>query len=145
MTKSLVTGATGFVGSAIARALLRRGHEVHVLVRQRREDLPNLKNLPLVIHRGDIQYPESLMAAMRGIDQVYHAAAVYQFFPWWKRKVTAIYKVNIDGTKNVLKSAKQSGIKRLVFTSSIITIGKESRRQFSDENTPLGADQLQSH
>jgi dihydroflavonol-4-reductase len=81
---------------------------------------------------------------MQGVDVVFHAAAVYQFFPWWKKKSPAIYKINIDGTKNVIECGKKAGIKRLVYTSSIITIGK-CENDLSDENTPFDESQLSSH
>lgn len=145
MSKVLVTGATGFVGSALVRALLKREDEVHVLVRQRRPPYPNLEDLPVKAHHGDIEYPVSLQEAIRGIDIVFHAAAVYQFFPWWKKKVPAIYKINIDGTKHVLDAAKRANVKRFVYTSSIITIGKTVDGRPSDENTPYEAGQFKSH
>ena len=144
MAKVLVTGATGFVGSSLVRALLKRSNKVHVLIRQKGPGFPNLENLPITIHHGDIQFPESLKNAMRGIDYVYHTAAVYQFFPWWKQNVNAIYKVNIDGTRHVIQAAKRAEIKRFVFTSSIITMGKK-KDGLSNENTPLSEDQLSSH
>ncbi len=144
MDKVLVTGATGFVGSALVRALLKRGDEVHVLVRQRSPRYPNLEGLPVQAHPGDIQYLSGLKEAMRGIDVVYHAAAVYEFFPWWKRSAPAIDKVNIDGTRHVLCAAKKAGVKRLVYTSSIITIGK-SEDGLSNEETPYQEGQFNSH
>ena len=145
MAKTLVTGATGFVGSALVRALVKRGDEVHVLVRQRGPEYPNLEGLPIHPHHGDIQYPESLKEALRGMDVVYHAAAVYQFFPWRKKKVPAIYKINIDGTKNLLSLAHEAKVKRLVYTSSVITIGKTKDGKPSDENTPYQEDPFSSH
>jgi len=145
MSKVLVTGATGFVGSALVRALLKKGDEVHVLVRQRHPPYPNIEGLSVTAHHGDVQYPESLKEAMRGIDIVYHAAAVYQFFPWWKKKVPAIDKINIEGTRNVLEAARRVGVRRLVYTSSIITIGKAKGNALSNEETPYQAGQFKSH
>lgn len=145
MAKVLVTGASGFVGSALVRALIRRGDEVHVLVRKGGPPYPNLENLPVKIHHGDVEYPMSLREAMQGRDVVYHAAAVYQFFPWWRKKVPAIYKINVNGTKNVLGAAKQAGVRRMVHTSSIITIGVSEKGEDSNEETPLRDGQLKSH
>lgn len=144
MTKALVTGGAGFVGSALVRALLKRGDEVHVLVRKK-TDLSNLESLPVTIHLGDVYYPQTLRDAMQEVNVVYHTAAVYQFFPWWKRNMKAIYKINVNGTRNVIDSAKRAGVKRFVFTSSIITIGKTEKDYPSNENTPLGENQLSSH
>ncbi len=144
MAKVLVTGGAGFVGAALVRALLQKNEEVRVLARKS-SDLSNLDGLPIEISFGDVYYPASLRNAMKGVDIVYHTAAVYQFFPWWKRKAAPIHKINIEGTKNVLASAKQAGIKRLVYTSSIITIGKNKKGELSDENTPFSQDQLSSH
>lgn len=145
MSKVLVTGATGFVGSALVRALLKHGEEVHILVRQKGPDYPNLEGLPLHAHHGDIQSVESLRNAMRGVDIVYHAAAVYQFYPWWRKKEPAIYKINVQGTQNILSCAEALGIKKLVYTSSIITIGKNPRNHLSNEETPFSEEQLVSH
>ncbi|HOW59490.1 MAG TPA: NAD-dependent epimerase/dehydratase family protein [Candidatus Omnitrophota bacterium] len=145
MNKVLVTGATGFVGSALVRALLKHGNEVHVLVRQRGPSFSNLEGLHVVPHFGDIQSIDSLKEAMKGIKVVYHTAAVYQFFPWWKKTELPIYKVNLEGTKNVVECAKEAGVKKMVYTSSIITIGKSPGKELSDETTPFSASQLNSH
>lgn len=145
MARVLVTGATGFVGSALVRALLKRGDEVHVLVRQRGPNFPNLEGLAIKPHHGDVQYSESLKEALRGIDILYHAAAVYQFFPWWKKKVPAIDKINIEGTRNVLEAAKRTNVRCLVYTSSVITIGKSKGEELSNEETPYQEGQFKSH
>ena len=145
MAKVLVMGATGFVGSALVRALLRHGDEVHVLVRQRKPPYPNLENVAVKAHHGDIEYPQSLREAVRGIDIVYHAAAVYQFFPWWRRKVPAIEKINIEGTRNVLQAGREAGVRKLVYTSSIITIGRLTGAALSNEKTPYQPGQFKSH
>lgn len=137
MAKVLVTGATGFVGSALVRALLKHGDEVHILARQRGPEHPNLEGLPVKAHHGDVQYSESLKEALRGIEILYHAAAVYQFFPWWRKKAPSIDKINIDGTRNVLEAAKHANVRRLVYTSSVITIGKSKGEALSNEETPI--------
>lgn len=144
MARALVTGGAGFIGSAIVRALLRRGEEVAVLAKKT-TDLHNLEGLPVKIARGDVYHLESLRDAVRGMDFVYHAASIYQFYPWWKKKIAPIYKVNIKGTLNVLTAAREANVKRIVYTSSIITIGKGDGNAPSDETTPLATGQLSSH
>lgn len=144
VAKVLVTGGAGFVGSALVRALRKRGDEVHVLVRKK-TDLSNLEGLPVVIHFGDVYYPQSLQEAMRGVAIVYHTAAVYQFFPWWQKKVPAIYKINVNGTRNVIHTAKREGVRRFVFTSSYITVGKQKDGKPSNEATQLSKNGISSH
>lgn len=144
MAKVLVTGGAGFVGSALVRALLRRGDETKVLARKT-TDLTNLEELPIKIQYGDVYYPTSLKEAMQGVEIVYHTASVYRFFPWWKRKALPIHKINVEGTRNVMRCAKQVGIRRFIYTSSVVTIGKRDDNGISDENTPLKEDQLSSH
>lgn len=144
MSKVLVTGGAGFVGSALVRALLKRGDEVNVLVRKT-TDLSTLEELPVKIHYGDVYYPESLRNAMQDMEIVYHTASVYRFFPWWKKKVQPIHKINVEGTRNVIRCAKQVGVRRFIYTSSVITIGKRGNNGISDENTPFKENQLSSH
>ena len=145
MAKVLVTGATGFVGSALVRKLLDRGDEVHILARQKNPPYPNLQDLPVRAHHGDLQDGASVRAAMKGLDYVYHAAAVYQFYPWWRKSNPAIHKINIQGTRYVLAAARLEKIKKIVYTSSIITSGRRQDGGLSDEGTPFDRAQLSSH
>ncbi len=145
MAKVLVTGATGFIGSALTRKLLDRGDEVHILARQKNPPYTNLEDLPVRVHHGDIQNAVSLRGAMKGLDYVYHAAAVYQFYPWWKRKNLAIHKINIQGTRNVVEAARWENIRKIVYTSSIITIGRKTDGSFSNENTSYDPAQSNSN
>lgn len=145
MSKVLVTGATGFLGSALVRVLLKRGEEVHILARQKGPEFPNLAGLPVIAHHGEIQSLTSLREAMRGMDVVFHAAAVYQFYPWWRKKEPAIYKINVQGTRNILFCAREAGVKKLIYTSSIITIGRSPKDVCSNEQTFFSPEQLTSH
>lgn len=132
------------MGSALVRALLNRGEDVHVLARKS-SHLVNLTGLKVQVHYGDVYYPESLRNAMKGAEVVYHTASVYRFFPWWKRTVPPIYKINIQGTQNVIQTAQEAGVKKLIYTSSIITMGIRKDGGLSNENTLLRKAQLASH
>ncbi len=144
MPKILVTGGSGFIGSGIVRALAKRGERVAVLTRKS-SDLGALENLPVELRYGDVYHPESLCEALVGIEIIYHAAAIYQFFPWWKRQIAPIYKTNVQGTRNVIAAAKEAGVKRFIYTSSVVTIGKNKTGGLSDETTPFSEEQLSSH
>ena len=143
MPKILVTGGSGFIGSAIVRALAKRGEAVAVLARKS-SDVRALEGLSVQLRYGDVYHPGSLHEALRGIEVVYHAAAIFQFFPWWKKKIAPVYKTNVQGTRNVIAAAKEAGVRRFIYTSSIVTIGR-NKSGLSDETTPLGEEQLSSH
>ncbi len=117
--KALVTGATGFVGSAIMRRLLREGHQVRVLVRAH-SDRRNLRGFEVEAIEGDLTLPASLRAACEGCDAVFHAAADYRF---WARVSEDIYRANVQGTRALLAAARQAGVPRIVYTSSVATVG----------------------
>ena len=137
---ALVTGATGFIGGNVARALVGRGEEVRVLVRPTSRDLA-LRGLPVARLTGDLLDPESLQRAVAGCDTVYHCAANYSF---WERDPGAIHRANVEGTRNILHSAQRSGVRRLVFTSSVSTIGLPAGGG-ADPQGPLGAEDLSPH
>ena len=117
--KCLVTGASGFIGSNIVKELMKEGYQVKCLVREN-SNLENLIGLDIEIVKGDIQNKESLLSAMNGCDFVFHAAALYTF---WSRDKNDFYRTNVEGTKNVLDSALEKKIKRLVYTSTTATLG----------------------
>lgn len=120
MVKALVTGATGFVGSHVVRALVDAGHETRALKRatSNMAALGEVGGYEPVI--GDIMDPASLAVAMDGCDWVFHVAAVSDY---WRKSMDWMYEVNVQGTRNVLEAAQQAGVKRLVFTSSAAAIG----------------------
>lgn len=116
--KALVTGGTGFLGSAIVRELLANGEEVAVF-RRASSDLGNLQGLEVGYAIGDLTDFESLQRAMEGVDRVYHCAALYDFSGGYDRYLAA----NVQGTKNVLRAAEQASVKRVVHTSTIAAVG----------------------
>ena len=116
MPTAFVTGASGFVGANVARALLERGWHVRGLVRG---DAPSLAGLDVELVRGDLFAPE-LAAAMRGCDALFHVAATYSL---WRRDRDAVLRANVDGTRSVLAAARTAGVRRTVHTSSVAALG----------------------
>ena len=131
----LVTGATGFIGGNVARRLRRRGDAVRVLVRPGADDLV-IRNTGVTPMPGDLLEPESLRRALDGCAAVYHCAAVYAF---WARRPADIYRANVDGTRNVIAAARQAGVRRMVFTSSVSTIGLPSAKPAKSKTNKAGA------
>ena len=136
--KALVTGATGFVGAAVARRLLASGHEVRVLVRPR-SDRRNLQGLAVDIVEGDLTDAQSVENVARGCQAVFHVAADYRL---WVRDPRPMYATNVDGTRAVLQAAMQSGVERIVYTSSVATLGYGNP---ADEDTPSTLDDMIGH
>ncbi len=117
----LVTGATGFIGSAVTRNLLARGLEVVTLV-EPQADCANLEGLDVKQLVGDIRSADSVRQAMSGCRAVFHVAALYRF---WARDPSSFYAINVDGTRNVLAAAAEAGVERMVYTSTVGTLGLE--------------------
>jgi dihydroflavonol-4-reductase len=131
----LVTGASGFVGSAVARRLIKAGHEVRVLVRASSSRL-NLADLPLAIVEGDLRDPDSIARAMTGIRYLFHVAADYRL---WARNPDDIVRTNVEGTRAVMAAAQRAGVERIVYTSSVATLKAQPDGKPSDETFPLDA------
>jgi dihydroflavonol-4-reductase len=129
---TLVTGATGFVGSAVLRALLRRGEPVRGLVRPS-SSLRLLEGLPVDIVRGDLADPAGFRGALAGSDALFHVAADYRL---WVPRPATMYRTNVDGTRALLLAAAEAGVRRIVYTSSVATLGLRADRVPSDETTP---------
>jgi len=138
---TLVTGATGFLGSAVARALLDRGEAVRVLVRKQ-SDRRNIDGLDLELAEGDLNDPQSLRDAVRGCGALYHAAADYRL---WAKNPDELYKTNVNATRSLLLSAAQAGVTRIVYTSSVATLGREPSGRPADEQTPVTIDNMTGH
>jgi dihydroflavonol-4-reductase len=119
MTRALVTGGTGFVGSNIALRLVERHWDVRILQRPG-SSRELLEGGPFEFVTGDVLEPESLIPAMRGVDVIFHAAGVVDY---WRQGVERMYQVNVEGTRNVMEAALRSGIDRVVHTSSTAALG----------------------
>ncbi len=139
--KALVTGATGFVGGAVARALAKTGVDVRVLARPG-SNLENLVGLPVERVDGDLRDPASLRNALAGCQQLYHVAAYYAL---WAKNPAIFYDVNVAGTRNVLTAARLSGIERTVYCSTIGAIGLPPAGGLGTETTPVSLDQMAGH
>jgi dihydroflavonol-4-reductase len=134
---SLVTGATGFVGSAVARALLRAGHQVRVLARPN-SDRRNLADLSVEITEGSMEDPPSLARAVAGCRFVYHVAADYRI---WVPDPAPMFRANVVGTRDLLMAALEAGAERVVYTSSVATLGLVSGGS-ANEKTPSRAEDM---
>jgi dihydroflavonol-4-reductase len=137
-----LTGGTGFVGGAVARKLVAAGHHVRALVR-RGSNTRQLQDLPLEQIEGDLLDATSLEQATRGCDWVFHVAALYSFwgYPW-----ETFYQTNVEGTRRMLQAAGDAGVSRIVYTSSIATLGLNPDKTPADENTPVSmADMIGSY
>ena len=131
--KCFVTGATGFLGSHVARQLLKRGADLRLLVRSTsRTD--NIDDLPAEHVVGDLRDVESLTRAIKGCDYVFHVAADYRL---WAVHGQELYDSNVNGTGNVLRAARESGVRRVVYTSSVATMGFGNNGPLTDESTPV--------
>lgn len=131
--KVLVTGGTGFIGSQLVAALVRRGDSVRVLHRAR-SDLVALAGLPIEHAIGDILEPEAVLAAVSGCDLVFHVAAVASY---WRTQRAQIYRVNVDGTRTVMEACLRAGVPRVVHTSSIAAVGLPRPGTMANEDTPF--------
>jgi dihydroflavonol-4-reductase len=129
--KSLVTGANGFVGSAVARCLLNAGHEVRCLVRAG-SDLRNLYKLPVELSEGDLRSVPSLKRAVAGCDNLFHVAADYRL---WVPNPETMYDINVKGTEALMLAAAEAGMRRMIYTSSVATLGANQGDAPANENT----------
>ncbi|MGB7255957.1 MAG: NAD-dependent epimerase/dehydratase family protein, partial [Xanthobacteraceae bacterium] len=131
----LITGASGFVGSAVARALLQSGEQVRVLIRPT-SARTNVADPRLEIVEGDISDAASIARAMTGVRHLFHVAADYRL---WARHPDDIVRTNVEGTRNVMNAALSAGVERIVYTSSVATLASRPNRAPSDETLPLAA------
>jgi dihydroflavonol-4-reductase len=128
----IVTGATGFIGSSLIRLLLSEGEEVRVLVRAG-SDRRNLVGLSVEIIEGDLLKPETLSPLVAGCQGLYHVAADYRL---WTRNPKQMFEANVDGSVALLRAAGDAGVERMVYTSSVATLGI-IKNGVSDEQSPV--------
>jgi dihydroflavonol-4-reductase len=138
--KALVTGATGFVGAAVAKALGAAGWQVRVLVRGG-ADRANLQPLAVQVV-GDLADTSSLERALEGCDGLFHVAADYRL---GARDPRPLYRTNVDGTRNILGAARTMGVPRIVYTSSVATVGIPADGAPGDERTPVTLNNMIGH
>ena len=137
----LVTGGTGFVGNAVARALAGRGYRVRALVRPGR-DAARLRELGAEVVQGDLLDEASLAAAVDGVEGLFHVAAVYAY---WTADPAMLYRVNVDGTTALLAAARQAGVRRAVFTSTVATLKWPGRGRLADERSVASLEEMAGH
>lgn len=131
--KALLTGATGFVGSAVLRRLADRGIEVRALARPgsvRR----NLEGILVEVVEGDLNDHMSVIRALRGCQALFHVAADYRL---WTREPHKMFAINVDGTRDLMVAAMEAGVERVVYTSSVATLGLNADGSPADETTPV--------
>jgi len=137
---TLVTGAAGFLGSHVARQLVARGEDVRVLMRLSSNNRA-ISDLPLEYVTGDLRDPASLERAMKGVKRVFHVAGDYRL---WARRPQEIYDSNVGGTKNLLAAAKEAGIEKLIYTSTVATIAVD-RPELPNESTDAKFEEMIGH
>lgn len=130
--KALVTGASGFVGSAVARRLIEAGYAVRVLLRPS-SDRRNVADLDVEIVRGALDDPDSLAPALKGCTHLFHVAADYRL---WVPDPAPMFRANVDGTKALMLAALGRGVERVVYCSSVAVLGFTADGRPADESTP---------
>jgi dihydroflavonol-4-reductase len=138
---AFVTGATGFVGSHVARVLAEQGADLRLLVRPS-SDPRNIQELKADRVVGDLRDPASIERAMAGCEVVFHVAADYRL---WVREPEQMYRGNVEGTRAVLEAARKNHVRRLVYTSSVATMGFTSNGRPADEESPVSLDNMIGH
>jgi dihydroflavonol-4-reductase len=133
-----VTGATGFVGSHVARALAEKGADLRLLVRAD-SNTKNIDDVKAELVTGDLRDPVSLEKGISGCEVVFHVAADYRL---WVRDPAEMYRTNVEGTRAILEAARKNRVRRVVYTSSVATMGFTSNGQPADENSPVSLDKM---
>lgn len=139
--KAFITGATGFLGSHVARVLSDQGAELRLLVRAT-SNLKNLEGLKADTATGDLRDSASIERAMSGCDTVFHVAADYRL---WVRDPNEMYRSNVEGTRAILDAARKKGVRRVVYTSSVATIGFKKDGRPADEDSPVSLADMIGH
>ncbi|MFQ5503599.1 MAG: hopanoid-associated sugar epimerase [Planctomycetota bacterium] len=139
--KTLVTGTTGFVGSAVLRRLVAADHQVRAMVRPT-SDRRNLEGQPVEVCVGDLTDRPSLDASLRGCRYLFHVAAQYRL---WHPRPETFYATNVEGTRNLMAAAREAGVERIVYTSSVATLGLRTDGRPADETTPVALSDMIGH
>src|SRR6516165_3419509 len=141
LMKVFLTGATGFVGHHVAKTLAAQGADLRMLVRKT-SNLSNLEGIPGETCAGDLADPESLKTGLSGRDAVVHVAADYRL---WIRDPQSMYRANVDGTRELLRLAREAGVKRFIYTSSVATMHFREDGVVINEDTPVSLNDMVGH
>ena len=136
----LITGATGYIGSAVVRELVNAGESVRCLVRKT-SNMKNLKDLHVELAYGDIRDIDSVRRALQGCNSVYHLAAIYAN---WLPDPGLMYQVNEEGTRNVLMACKDAGVQKIVYCSSVAALGAHGKTP-ADESAKFNLNSTKDH
>ncbi len=139
--KAFVTGATGFLGAHLARVLADQGADLRLLVRPS-SDLRNIEGLQAERVTGDLRSPATLEKAISGCEVVFHVAADYRL---WVRDPEQMYRSNVEGTRTILEVARKNSVRRVVYTSSVATMGFTSSGTVTDEDSPVALGDMIGH
>ena len=139
--KAFVTGATGFVGSHVARVLAEQGADLRLLVRKTSRT-ENIASIPGERVTGDLTDAQSLKQGIAGCDAVFHVAADYRL---WTRNPHEMYAANVEGTRSIIKAAQESGVRRIVYCSTVATMGFTGNGTMTDENSPVSLAEMIGH
>ncbi len=142
--KAFVTGATGFVGSHVARALAAMGAELRLLLRPSSPGR-NLEGLDAELVVGDLRQPDSLRTAMAGCEVVFHVAADYRLWTRDAADTQSMYRSNVEGTRGLIEAARQAGARRIVYCSSVATVGFTGNGRLADESSPVQLEEMIGH
>src|SRR5277367_2832957 len=136
-----VTGATGFVGSHVAQVLAEQGADLRLLIRSS-SDPRNIQGLKADRVIGDLRDPESVEKAMAGCEVVFHVAADYRL---WVRDPEEMYRSNVEGTRAMVEAARKNGVRCVVYTSSVATMGFTGNGHPADEGSPVALADMIGH
>ncbi len=139
--KTLITGANGFIGSAVMRLLLEAGHDLRTIVRPE-SNRRNLEGLPVEIFEGDLRDKTSLEEAVRDCNAVFHVAADYRL---WIPDPDNMYQTNVAGTRDLMLASTEAGVEKIVYTSSVAVLGLTEDGSPANEDTPMSADDMIGH
>ncbi len=141
MGMSFVTGGTGFVGSHVIEKLLLNGEKVRALTRPQ-SSLKNLEGFSVDLVQGDLRNSGSFSKALQGCDTLYHVAAEYSL---WVKNPQTLYESNVQGSVNIIKTALEAGVKKIVYTSTVGVLGVSKEEGFGNEETPVTCNDMISH